>query len=136
MAARGWVPGDTAADAPDKPSGEGVVVTGRIASADTGDPVAGVVIVVFKEGVTSKQVLAAKAPADLMLTRGQSGADGQFTLASKVGKGSYTVAVIGQGYKLVIEDAALVVGDDTPATYRAWNRIPITRCKSGADCIK
>lgn len=136
MAAKGWVPGDTTTAPPVQPSGEGVVVTGRIASAETGDPVAGVVVIVFKPGVAAKQVMAAKTPADLMLTRGQSGPDGEFTMASKVPKGKYTVAVIGQGYKLVIENNALVIDDDTPATYRAWNRIPVTRCKSGADCIQ
>jgi hypothetical protein len=57
-------------------------------------------------------------------------------MASKVPKGKYTVAVIGQGYKLVIEDNALIIDDETPASYRAWNRIPVTRCKSGADCIQ
>jgi hypothetical protein len=136
MAARGWVPGDATAGPPEQPSGEGVIVTGRIASAETGDPVAGMVVIVFKAGVTAKQVLAAKSPAELMLTRGQSGTDGEFTMASKVPRGKYTVAVIGQGYKLVLEDGALVIDDDTPASYRAWNRIPVTRCKSGADCIQ
>jgi hypothetical protein len=138
LAAKGWVPGASASDAdtPAAPSGEGVVVTGRIASADTEEPVAGMVVVVFKPGVTAKQVMAAKTPADLMLTRGQSGPDGEFTMASKVPKGKYTVAVIGQGYKLVLEEHALIIDDDTPATYRAWNRIAVSRCKSGADCIQ
>jgi len=136
MAAKGWVPGDATAGPPVQPTGEGVVVTGRITSADTGDPVAGMVVIVFKAGVTAKQVLAAKSPSELMLTRGQSGSDGEFTMASKVAKGKYTVAVIGQGYKLVIEDRALIIDDETPASYRAWNRIPVTRCKSGADCIQ
>jgi hypothetical protein len=40
------------------------------------------------------------------------------------------------GTEIVLEDAALVIDDDTPASYRAWNRIPVTRCKSGADCIQ
>lgn len=136
MAAKGWVPGEGAVERPAQPSGDGVVVTGRVVSADTGEPVAGLIVIVFKNGVTPKQVLAAKSPAELMLTRGQSDADGQFTLDSKVGKGRYTVAVIGQGYKLVLEDGALVIDDDTPPQYRAWNRIPVTRCKSGADCIE
>jgi hypothetical protein len=135
MAANGWVPGEGGADTPEARAGEGVVVTGVVVSADTGEPIAGLLIVVFKDGVTAKQVMHAKAPADLMLTRGESDADGQFTLATKVPRGSYTVAVIGQGYKPLIDDDALVVDDRTPATYRAWNKIAVTRCASG-DCVK
>jgi hypothetical protein len=69
LAANGWVPSDAGADHAAQPaqaaqaSGEGVVVTGRVASADTGEPVAGIIIVVFKDGVTAKQALAAKNPA-------------------------------------------------------------------------
>ena len=153
MAAKGWVPGDSSSDDPAKPDnpaqpdnparpakpahipGKGVVVTGGVVSADTGEPVADVIVVVFKKGITAKRALAAKSPGDLIFTHGRSDADGQFTLETKVPKGTYTVSVIGQGYKLVLEDKALVINDKTPATYRAWDKIAVTRCTSGADCV-
>jgi hypothetical protein len=138
MANKGWMPGDSTGDGGGDqavPAGDGVIVTGGVVSADTGDPVPNIVIVVFKDGVTAAKVMAAKDPSEFIQTRGKTGADGQFTLEDRVPKGSYTVAVIGQGYKLVIEDNALVVDANTAQNYHAWNRIPVTRCSSGADCI-
>jgi hypothetical protein len=135
MVGKGWLPGESAPE-PAERTGDGVTVTGRITSADTGEPIAGILVVIFKDGVTARQVISTKSPAELMLTRGESGADGQFSIDTKVPKGAFTVAVIGQGYKPIIEDHALVIDDKTPATYRAWNKIAITRCASGADCVK
>jgi S1-C subfamily serine protease len=136
MAASGWLPSDAPVDKPEAPAGDGVTVSGKVVSADTGEPVAGIVVVVFKEGVTAKKVTSAKSPASLMLTRGETDADGQFTIANRVPKGSYTVAVIGQGYKPLIEDDVLVIDDKTPSTFRAWSKIEVARCDSGADCVK
>jgi S1-C subfamily serine protease len=136
MAAKGWMPSDSPPDDPQPTSGEGVVVSGSVVSADTGEPLAGMVIVVFKEGVTARQIMSSKSPADLMLTRGESDAKGQFTIATKVPKGSYTVAVIGQGYKPLIDDDALVIDGKTPPKYRAWNKIAVTRCAPGASCLQ
>ena len=72
MAARGWVPGDGPVGNEGQTSGEGVVITGNVASAETGDPVTGVIVVVFKEGVTPQQVRSAKSLSDLIYTFGQS----------------------------------------------------------------
>ena len=135
IAANGWVPGDGRIDNRGQPTGEGVVVTGNIASAETGEPTTGVTVVVFKQGVTSRQVRTATSFTDSMLTSGQSGANGKFTMKSRVPRGAYTVAVIGQGYKLAIEGKTLVIDDDTPAVYRPWHTIEVTRCTSGTDCI-
>ncbi len=126
MAAKGWVPSDTPGDDL-QPGGEGVAVSGSVVSADTGEPIAGLLIIVFKAGISARKVMVSDSPADLMLTRGESDAQGQFTLMTKVPKGSYTVAVIGQGYKPLIDDDALVVDDRTPPKYRAWNKIAVKR---------
>lgn len=129
-----WRP-DTATSGQDGAAGTGVTVSGGVVSAETGDPVANIVILVFKAGISAKQVLSSKSPQDLIMTRGVSDSTGTFTLMDKVAVGSYTVAVVGQGYKLVIEDNALTIDANTASSYRAWQRIPVTRCTSGPDCI-
>jgi hypothetical protein len=136
MALQGWTPGEPPADTSAQPSGDGVVVIGNVASSETGDPVARVVVVVFKEGVTSKQVRDAKSFTDLMLTFGLTEANGKFSMKAKIPKGTYSMAVVGQGYKVIIDDNALVIDGETPPTYRPWRTLEVTRCSSGTDCIE
>jgi hypothetical protein len=91
---------------------------------------------VFKEGVTSKQVRDAKSFTDLMLTFGLTEANGKFSMKAKIPKGTYSMAVVGQGYKVIIDDNALVIDGETPPTYRPWRTLEVTRCSSGTDCIE
>jgi hypothetical protein len=116
--------------------GDGVTVSGIVTSEETGAPVQNVVVLVFKAGVTSKQVLASDDPGQLIFTNAKTDRNGNFQLADKLPKGRYTAALVAQGYKLVIEDDAVVVNADTPKNFKPWPRITVAKCSSGPDCIR
>jgi S1-C subfamily serine protease len=92
----------TAVGAAAVPSGAegGSTVSGRVVDVDSGQPIAGAVVFVLKPG-TDPAAWAQAPDAAALVSYGQSGADGRFSLPGLTGGVSYPVIVVADGYHAV-----------------------------------
>ncbi|HKG27209.1 MAG TPA: hypothetical protein VKB09_16275, partial [Thermomicrobiales bacterium] len=67
------------------PTDEGVTITGRVVSADTGDPIEGAYVLVFQAGVTVKQAIDEQNPANTY-AYGQTDSRGRYILNNPVAR--------------------------------------------------
>jgi hypothetical protein len=102
-------------DTPEPPN-DGVVITGRVVSADTGDPIEGAFVLVFQPGVNVKEALDRQDPADVY-AYGQSDSRGEFILNIPVVRNQgYGVVVYAPGYSTIGGDDVVLATDADPAT--------------------
>ncbi len=114
-------------DPPPQTGGNGVSVASRVLDAGNGDGIRGATVAVFKAGFRKGNIDFDRVE-EQVLTFGQTNSRGEFVLNDKVPRGgSYTVAVVADGYNPLIEDDVLVVDDTTPSQYDPWGEIMLER---------
>jgi hypothetical protein len=98
------------------PPADGVVITGTVVSAETGNAIASASVLVFKPGVTVKQAIDAQDPANTY-SWGKSDSRGRFILNNPVARNQgYGVLVFASGYGSVGGDGIVLAKDSDPAT--------------------
>jgi S1-C subfamily serine protease len=96
--------------------GDGVVITGRIVSADTGDPVPGAYVLVFHPGVTVEQAIDEQDPANTYAWD-QTDNRGDYILNNPIVRNQgYGVLVYADGYAPISGDDIVLATDADPAT--------------------
>ena len=102
-------------DTPEPPD-DGVIITGRIVSADTGDPIEGAVVVVFQPGVKVQEAIDRQDPADVY-AMGQTDSRGEYILDKPVTRNQgYGVLVYAPGYQSIGGDDVVLATDADLAT--------------------
>jgi hypothetical protein len=102
-------------DTPEPPN-EGVILTGRVVSADTGDPIEGAFVLVFRLGITIKEANDRQDPADIY-SFGQTDSRGEFILNNPVARNqAYSLVAYANGYATMGADDLVLATDADPAT--------------------
>jgi hypothetical protein len=100
----------------DQPTDEGVTIMGRIISADTGDPIDGAAIIVYKPGVKVAEAVK-RADENDVYTYAYADGRGNFILPQTVERGQgYGVVLFATGYQAVGRDNYVLASDDDPGT--------------------
>jgi hypothetical protein len=98
------------------PPDEGVILTGRVVSADNGDPIEGAFVVVLRPGVTVKEANDRQDPADIF-SHGQTDSLGEFILNNPVARNQgYSLFAYADGYATMGGDDLVLATDADPAT--------------------
>ncbi len=141
IANNGWTPkdGENAASAPTAATTdpvpapattakqEGVAIYSRVVDAGNGSGVRGAFVVVFKPGI-NKGNIDIDNIEEQALSYGQTNKRGEFELVSRIPRGAtYTVAVVANGYRPLIEDDILVIDNNTASRFEPWGEIVIER---------
>lgn len=102
-------------DAPNPPD-EGVVITGRIVSADTGDPIEGAQVFVFQPGVTIDEAIDNQSGDDIY-SYAETDGRGTYILNNPVARNqAYSVFVQARGYNSIGGDDIILATDVDPST--------------------
>jgi S1-C subfamily serine protease len=119
LAQSGWSPKD-------KQVAE-VTVRGQVVSAENGKAIPGAFLVVFKSGLTSKDINSDKFE-DQAASWGQTNSSGMFELLRPLSPGhSYTILAKAPGFRPKIIDNGLVVAKDAPSLVTLGKAIPLSR---------
>jgi S1-C subfamily serine protease len=98
------------------PTDEGVTITGRIVSADTGDPIEGAYVLVFQPGVTVQEAIDENDP-DNTYAYGQTNSRGRYILNNPVARNQgYGVLVYAPDYQPILGDDIVLATDGDPST--------------------
>lgn len=126
LAQQGWTPGE--GSSPEAPTqNSGVTVVGKVAEAANGQPISGAFVIVFRPGLKADKIDNQRLE-EQALAWGQSNAAGEFQLQNLVPRsGTYTVAVIAEGFQSRAIDDALKVPADAPALFEPWPQILLER---------
>ncbi|HET6611785.1 MAG TPA: trypsin-like peptidase domain-containing protein [Kofleriaceae bacterium] len=105
---------------------KGVWITGRVVDADSGQAIANAVVLILKPGV--KVASLSETTADKVLTKGVTGANGEFTTEAPIPRGkTFSVVVGAEGYALLAEDDVLSTAGEIPARFSPWEHIRLAR---------
>jgi hypothetical protein len=112
----GTDPTPTPDDTNPEPPDEGVIITGRIVSADTGDPIQGAYVYVFQPGITLEEAIDRQNRDDIY-TYGQTDGTGTFILNDPVARDqAYSIIFQAPGYNARGGDDLVLATSSDPAT--------------------
>lgn len=98
------------------PPDDGVVITGRVVSADTGDPIERAYVYVFQPGITVQEAID-RQNADDIYAYAQTDGRGTFILNQPVARGQqYSLIVQASGYNSIGGDNIVLAESTDPAT--------------------
>lgn len=102
---------------PDPVQSESAYVQGTFVSADTGEPISGVLFLVLQPGVTIQQFVDSDFDSQLVFGVGVSDGSGFFQIEPQLARGqAYGFVIIAEGYEPLAGEDLVFVPEDAPAT--------------------